>query len=104
MLVSPFRYWVSPNFSNNFIPQSQQIVPIPVGYGQVSAFVGGTTPDNLDTSFQVNAFTGRSIAASGWNLRIARVQSNGFIVDPSNIKDIEIIVAYKHSDRIFPPN
>jgi hypothetical protein len=104
LLVAPFRFWVSPDFSQNFIPQSQQIVSIPVAYSQSSAFMGGTTPDNLDSSFQVNAFTGRSIAASGWNLRIARLQSNGFVVDAKNINDIEVIVAYKHSDRIFPPN
>ncbi len=106
LLVAPFRYWVSPDFSLNFVPQSKHLVSIPVAYNRNSAIVQGENgiQDNLGTSFQVNAFAGRSIAASGWNLTIERIQSEGFIVDPANINDIEIIIAYKHSDRIAPPN
>jgi hypothetical protein len=105
LLVAPFRFWQSPDFSlNGFQASSQQVVPIGVAYARDSAFVSGTTPDNLSSSFQVNDFVGRSIATTGWILRIYRSQVNGIVVNADNISDIEILVAYKHSTRVFPPN
>lgn len=105
LLCAPFRYWVSPDFSlGGFQAVSRQVVPIGFAYGNASAFVSGTAPDNLSSNFQVNDFYGRSIATSGWELRLYRDQSNGARVNVDSIKDIEIIVAYKHSTRVFPPN
>jgi hypothetical protein len=105
LLAAPFRYWVSPDFSQNFVEQSQHVVSIPVAYNRSSGVVQGPggVQDNLGTSFQVNAFAGRSIATSGWKLRIPRIQSGGFTVTPANINDIELIIVYRHSDRILPP-
>lgn len=105
LLVAPFRYWVSPDFSQNFVAQSAHKVSIPLAYNRSSGVVQGPggIEDNLGTTFQVDAFAGRSIATSGWELRIPRRQGGGFIVDPDHINDIELIIAYKHSDRIMPP-
>jgi len=50
---------------------------------------------------ELKAFQGRSIAASGWMLEIPKVNVSAFLVDVNNIKDIEFIIAYRHSDRIL---
>lgn len=106
LLVAPFRYWVSPNFDLNFVPESEQTPSIAVAYNQSSAVVqvGHQITDNLGGSFQVNAFVGRSIAATGWKLSVPLINNNAFIVDVNTIEDIEIIIAYKHSDRVKPPS
>jgi hypothetical protein len=106
LLVAPFRYWVSPDFSANFVPVSEHTPSIPVAYSQSTAVIQGSNgiQDNLGSTYQVNAFTGRSIAASGWKFRIPRINNNGFVVDVDNIDDIELIIAFKHSDRVAPPN
>lgn len=101
LLCTPFRFWVSPDFSlGGFEARTTQIVPLAFAYANASALVSGAATDNLSPSFQVNDFQGRSIAASGWVLRLYRAQSNGARVNVDNIKDIEIIVAYKHSTRV----
>lgn len=102
LMVSPFRFWVSPDFSQNFVAASEQTVSIPVAYGQNTGLNPGSGTDLLSDSYRINAFSGRSIAASGWKLRINKTQSDGRQVDPSRIRDIEIIIAYKHSDRVAP--
>ncbi|MGB6223439.1 hypothetical protein [Haloferula sp.] len=106
LLVSPFRYWVSPDFSQNFVPVSEHTPSIAVAYNRSSAVIQGPDgiQDNLGPNFQVNAFAGRSIAASGWEFQIPRIHGNGFVVNVDQIEDIELIIAYKHSDRIKPPN
>ena len=105
LLCTPFRFWVSPDFSlSGFQASPTQIVPFGFAYADASAFGSGTIPDKLSSNFQVNDFYGRSIAASGWELRLYRDQSNGARVNIDTIKDIEIIIAYKHSTRVFPPN
>ena len=95
-----------PDFSLNFVPQSEQSVSAAIAYSRSSAVVqvGDQITDNLGGSFQVNAFAGRSIATTGWRLKVLRIQANGKIVDANNLQDIEIIIAYKHSDRVSPPN
>lgn len=60
--------------------------------------------DNLGANFQINGFAGRSIAATGWKLDIPRINNDGFVVEVDEIEDIEIIIAYQHSDRVKPPN
>jgi hypothetical protein len=103
LLCTPFRFWVSPDFSlSGFEARPTQIVPLGFAYADTSAFVSGTDPDNLNPSYQVNDFQGRSIAASCWKLRLYRAQSNGTRVNIDKIKDIEIIIAYKHSTRVDP--
>jgi hypothetical protein len=104
LLVAPFRYWVSSDFSTtNFLGKSQQTVPIGVAYSQGSAFDNNlVVPDKLPSSFQINDFTGRSIAASGWSFEIDRNNDGGFPVDASHINDIEFIVVYTHSTRVCP--
>jgi hypothetical protein len=85
---------------------SEHTPSIAVAYNRSSAVIQGPNgiQDNLGPNFQVNAFAGRSIAASGWEFQIPRIHGNGFVVNVDQIEDIELIIAYKHSDRIKPPN
>jgi hypothetical protein len=105
LLVAPFRFWSSPDFSaNGFQATSQQTQNIAVAYSQNSVFdANKSPPDQLNSSFQFNAFAGRSIAASGWTLQIP-LNQGGTVYDPNKFKDIEIIVHYTHSDRVAPTN
>jgi hypothetical protein len=103
LMISPFRFWVSPNFNNNFIPLAEDNPPIQVAYSNSSIALSGPNGINTKTSFQNFDVTGRSIAASGWRLSIPRLNNVGFVVDVNKIKDIEIIVAYRHSTRVLPP-
>jgi hypothetical protein len=103
LMISPFRFWVSPNFNNNFIPLDEDSPSIQVAYSNASIALSGPNGINTKTSFQNFDLTGRSIAASGWRLSIPRLNNVGFVVDVNKIKDIEIIVAYRHSSRVLPP-
>ncbi|GEM_PF-1183424 len=103
LMISPFRFWVSPNFNSNFIPLSEDNPSVQVAYSNSSIALSGPNGIDTKTSFQNFDLTGRSIAASGWRLSIPRLNSAGFVVDVNKIKDIEIIVAYRHSSRVLPP-
>ena len=102
LIVSAFRFWESPTFNGDFVPRANQIVPINAAYNQVSGFVSesnGVIP--AVANFEIRDFAGRSVAASGWVLRIYRTSGIG-VIDAANIKDIEFIISYKHSTRTFP--
>ncbi|MCF7730836.1 MAG: hypothetical protein K9N23_04075 [Akkermansiaceae bacterium] len=106
MLVSPFRYWVAPDFSQNFVPTSTHLVTsenIPYTATPTAITYDGAGNGLDNAGPPIRAFGGRSIAASGWILRVNHVTGTT-ILDLSKIKDIEIIIAYKHSNRIPPPN
>ncbi len=56
-----------------------------------------TGEEILGSTFQINAFNQRSVAATRWVLTINPGQ-----VDVSKLKDIEIIVKHRFSDRVAP--
>lgn len=51
----------------------------------------------LGNTFRINAFNQRSVAATRWVLTL-----NPDTVDLTKLKDIEIIVKHKFSDRFAP--
>ncbi len=104
-LVAPFRYWETQNFNQDFKPSSTHLVTSEnIPYTATPTVITYDGPGNgFDNAGPpVRAFAGRSIAATGWVLRIERVTGTT-ILDVNNIEDIEFIIAYKHSIRANPP-
>jgi hypothetical protein len=105
LMVAPFRFWESPDFNDQFVARSahrvtSENIPCTATATVITYDGNGNGSDNAGPP--IGAFTGRSIAASGWNLRINRVTGTT-ILDVNAIDDIEFLIAYKHSNRVLPP-
>jgi hypothetical protein len=92
--TAPFRFFFSPKFDNLFIAQDSQTQNVPMAY-TASTAVSPTGEEILGSTFQVNAFNQRSVATTRLVLTIFAGQ-----VDPSKIKDIELIVRHQSSARV----
>ena len=57
---------------------------------------------NGNNCTQILDFSGRSISASGWVLDLNR-QTGSYVLDVSNIADIQIKIGYRHTTRAQCP-
>lgn len=94
--VSPFRFYNSVNYNDVFVSADTQGTSIDMAYTGATAR-SPTGEEILGATFQINAFNQRSVAATRWILTI-----NPDEVDISKLKDIEIIVKHRFSDRVAP--
>lgn len=94
--VAPFRFYSSANYDNVFVSADTQSTSIDMAYTGATAR-SQTGEEILGSTFQVNAFNQRSVAATRWVLTINPGQ-----LDVSRLKDIEIIVKHRFSDRVAP--
>jgi hypothetical protein len=94
--VAPFRFYNSVNYNDVFLSADTQSTSIEMAYTGATAR-SPTGEEILGSTFQINAFNQRSVAATRWVLTINPGQ-----VDVSKLKDIEIIVKHRFSDRVAP--
>ncbi len=94
--VAPFRFYSSANYDNVFVSADTQSTSIDMAYTGATAR-SQTGEEILGSTFQVNAFNQRSVASTRWVLTINPGQ-----LDVSRLKDIEIIVKHRFSDRVAP--
>ena len=95
--VAPFRLWTSNNFDNLFRSEDAQTTSITGAYtGATARTVTGE--DVLADTFKNVAFAERSVAATRWILTINPDPR----ITVARIKDIELIIRHRYSDRAQP--
>lgn len=93
-----FRYYASANYNNVFTSQDTQNQSITVAYTGASA-KSPTGEEILGSTYQINSFNQRSVAATRWRLTLFAPPAGW---DVSRLKDIEIIVRHHSSARLEP--
>jgi len=97
-LTAPFRFYNSPNYDNVFVSQDTQTASITAAYTGATAR-SGTGEEILGTTYQINSFNQRSVAATRWRLTLFAPPTGWNI---TKLKDIELIVRHHSSARIAP--
>lgn len=96
--TAPFRYYASANYNNIFTSQDTQNQSITAAYTGASA-KSATGEEILGSTYQINSFNQRSVAATRWRLTLFAPPAGW---DVSKLKDIEIIVRHHSSARLAP--
>lgn len=96
--VSPFQLWTSDNFNNLFSPSDSQTTSLTAALTGSTARMPGTGEDILGNTYTNVAFAERSVAATRWVLNLNPDPR----LDLNKIRDIELIIRHRYSDRAQP--